>query len=224
MNDEANEIVFETPSGLKIILVMNDLTKLPVDCIVNAANQIMLGGGGVDGAIHRAAGPKLLDACRACPVVDNTNFRCLTGQAVLTKGPFDKRLVATDVIHTVGPIVKLDSSVPEVQGLLRNCIENCLHIALEQDYKAIAFPAISCGIYNGIGQEWTDMAAEINIQACLDIAEIERLKSDVVNLREIVFAFNERPLFLAWRNAAVNLIKSETKQKVHAQPKTASKK
>jgi len=118
-----------------------DITTLRVDAIVNAANESLLGGGGVDGAIHRAAGPRLLAACRAIPEV-RPGVRCPTGEARITEG-FD--LPARFVIHTVGPVWHGgDSGEPQ---LLADCHRNALKLAREHSVDSIAFPAISCGVY-----------------------------------------------------------------------------
>lgn len=124
-----------------IRILDTDITDLRVDAIVNAANETLLGGGGVDGAIHRAAGPGLLNACRALPEV-RPGVRCPTGEARLTEG---FALPARYVIHTVGPIWEGgDDGEPE---LLAACYRNVLAIAREHSLKSLAFPAISCGVF-----------------------------------------------------------------------------
>lgn len=125
----------------RIELERADITRLEVDAIVNAANERMLGGGGVDGAIHRAAGPLLLEACRRHPEV-RPGVRCPTGEARITEG---FRLPARFVIHTVGPIWR-GGADGEVE-LLAACYRNSLALAETNSIRTIAFPAISCGVY-----------------------------------------------------------------------------
>ena len=122
-------------------IVQGDITTLAVDAIVNAANQLMLGGGGVDGAIHRAAGKELFDACLKVPEV-RPGVRCPTGEARITPG---FKLPAKFVIHTVGPVYR-DGQHGEPEKLA-NCYRNSLALAAENNCKSVAFPCISTGVY-----------------------------------------------------------------------------
>ncbi len=124
----------------RITLLQGDITEQRVEAIVNAANQGLLGGGGVDGAIHRAAGPRLLEACRRLPEV-RPGVRCPTGEARLTEG---FGLPASYVVHAVGPRYR---GRPEDAELLASAHRAALRIAAEKAIATLAFPAISCGVY-----------------------------------------------------------------------------
>ena len=142
----------------QIQVVQGDITKLDCDGIVNAANRSLLGGGGVDGAIHRAAGPELLAECR-------TLHGCRTGEAKITKG---YRLKAKYIIHTVGPIY---SGTAEDAAQLADCYRNSLDLAKEHDVHSIAFPAISTGVYGYPLEDATEIAAKTVAQWLEDHAD-----------------------------------------------------
>lgn len=138
----------------KIEWVQGDITKQAVDAIVNAANTTLLGGGGVDGAIHKAAGPELLEECR-------TLNGCPTGEAKITKG---YRFPAKFVIHTVGPVWQGGSKGED--GFLRSCYRNCLRLAEENGIRTIAFPSISTGAYHFPIERASRIAVE-TVRGCL---------------------------------------------------------
>ncbi len=145
----------------KIKLYRGDITKLSVDAIVNAANQTLLGGGGVDGAIHQAAGPELLEECK-------TLNGCGTGNAKITKG---YQLPAKYIIHTVGPVWasgKLNESEK-----LASCYRRSIEIALDNDVKTIAFPNISTGVFGYPKEEAAEVAINTITNSLKEHAEIE---------------------------------------------------
>jgi O-acetyl-ADP-ribose deacetylase (regulator of RNase III) len=162
-----------------IELVRGDITTLHVDAVVNAANTTLLGGGGVDGAIHRAAGPELLAECR-------TLGGCEAGEAKVTRG---YRLPARFVIHTVGPIWSGGKRCePEI---LANCYRNSLQLAVEIGIRTIAFPAVSCGAYGYPIQE----AAEIALKTTREFLA----KTD--KIEKVIFVLWGEDVYEAWRKA-----------------------
>lgn len=165
----------------EIRILQGDLTQQGTDAIVNAANQKLLGGGGVDGAIHRAAGPALLEACRAIPEV-RPGVRCPTGEARITRG-FE--LPARYVIHAVGPVYR---GRPGDAELLASAYRSSLELAVTQGLRSIAFPAISCGAYGYPAEE----AASISLKVA---------RERDWSLAEIRFVLFSGDLLAAWRRA-----------------------
>jgi O-acetyl-ADP-ribose deacetylase len=159
----------------RITVRQGDITRVQVDAIVNAANRSLLGGGGVDGAIHRAAGPQLAAECR-------TLGGCPPGEARITKG---YRLPARHVIHTVGPVYR---GRAEDARLLRGCYLNSLDLANRNKLARVAFPAISCGAY---GYPILD-ACRIAVDTCLEFLELHAFPEQIVF---ILFSDNDRTVY-----------------------------
>ena len=146
----------------KIEIRQGDITRLALDAIVNAANTSLLGGGGVDGAIHRAAGPELVKECRKLG-------GCPTGEARITKG---YNLAARHVIHTVGPVY---SGKPRDKTLLTGCYQNSLKLAAENNVHSLAFPAISCGVYGYPIEEACKIAVDTTCSFLANNPSIEKV-------------------------------------------------
>src|SRR6266516_3325366 len=163
--------------GAKIGIVRGDVTALDVDAIVNAANTTLLGGGGVDGSIHRAVGPDLLAECR-------TLGGCKPGEAKLTRG---YRLAARFVIHTVGPLWT-GGERGEAQTLA-NCYRNSLQLAVENGIKTIAFPAISCGAYR----------YPISEAAQIAIGTTREFLANADNINKVIFVVTNDQILEAYR-------------------------
>lgn len=173
----------------RITVLKTDITKLDVDAIVNAANTSLLGGGGVDGAIHRAAGPELLAQCQLL-------HGCPTGKAKLTKG---YRLSAKFILHTVGPV--WNGGTHREPELLASCYRSCFAIVREHELRRLAFPAISCGVYR------------FPVDQAVDIALRETLAELTENaaLEEVIFACFDEPVYANYRRALEETVNSDNR-------------
>ena len=176
---------YELPGGTILTLAEGDLTAAEVDAIVNAANETLLGGGGVDGAIHRAAGPDLLTACYEIPE-SRPRVRCPTGDARLTPG---FRLPARFVIHTVGPVW----GTPDAPALLASAYQSSLDLARAHPIRTLAFPAISCGAYGCP----LDEGAELALRTC---------REHGAGLDEILFLLWSQEAYTAFVAAAERVV------------------
>lgn len=169
----------------ELVLERGDLTRAAVDAIVNAANPSLEGGGGVDGAIHRAAGSAVLDACRALPEL-SPGVRCPTGEARITPG---FRLAARFIIHTVGPVYHRET---DPAALLSRAHRSALQLARAHRCRSVAFPAISCGVYGYP----LDLAAPVALEAC---------QQEAWGIAEIRFVLFSLEVYQAWETAAARV-------------------
>ncbi|KAJ3682904.1 hypothetical protein LUZ60_013131 [Juncus effusus] len=192
-------VSFQLSPSTTLKLQKGDITLWSIDgssdAIVNAANERMLGGNGVDGAIHNAAGPELLEACKQVPQV-RPGIRCPTGEARITPG---FGLPVANVIHTVGPIYDMDQN-PDV--LLRNSFKNSLKVAKENNIQYIAFPAISCGVFRYPYKEASQIA-------------VSTVKKFSVGLKEVHFVLFSDELYDMWVQTAQELQKGLHKSCCH---------
>ncbi len=164
-------------SDPRFAVLEGDITRQQVDAIVNAANTSLLGGGGVDGAIHRAAGPELLAECR-------TLHGCDTGAAKITRG---YRLPAPHVLHTVGPV--WDGGQRGEEDLLAQCYRSCFRLMTEHGLRSIAFPAISCGAYG----------FPLDRAAAIAVDEIQRFLEDNKEVERVVVVCYNREVYEAYQ-------------------------
>jgi O-acetyl-ADP-ribose deacetylase (regulator of RNase III) len=176
-------MVYNLAMDYKIEAVQGDITRLEVDAIVNAANSSLLGGGGVDGAIHHAAGPRLLAECK-------TLGGCPTGEARITRG---YKLPAKWVIHTVGPVWH-GGKVNEAEFLV-NCYRNSLKLATDHDIRSIAFPAISTGVYRYPLEAATEIA----------VSETARFLGNHTLPKQVIFACFDKQTLQAYQSQIAHL-------------------
>ncbi|NES87289.1 MAG: O-acetyl-ADP-ribose deacetylase [Moorea sp. SIO2B7] len=177
--------MLDTNLGTKnILVVQGDITQQRVDAIVNAANNSLLGGGGVDGAIHRASGPKLLAECR-------TLNGCVTGDAKITKG-YD--IIAKWVIHTVGPIWRGGNQGED--ELLANCYRRSLELAVEKEINTIAFPAISTGVYRFPLESATRIA----------VTQVKQFLEQETSIKQVIFVCFSRTSYDCYQRIIKEII------------------
>ncbi|KZV16968.1 hypothetical protein F511_35431 [Dorcoceras hygrometricum] len=212
--DGSRTVEFPISESFVLKILLGDITEWSVDgstdAIVNPANEGMLGGGGADGAIHRAAGPELFKACYALPEV-SPGIRCPTGEARITRG---FRLPASHVIYTVGPIYGIDKNP---QATLRNAYRNSLRIAKENGIQYIAFTAISCGVYGYPYDEAATVAISTVKDFTKDIKEstgrsVSKFWGYLIgntsssSIKEVHFVLYSDEIYDVWLNKANELL------------------
>lgn len=173
-------------TGERIVVIKGDITRLEVDAIANAANESLLGGGGVDGAIHRAAGPSLLAECRQLK-------GCATGEAKMTSG---YNLPARWVIHTVGPVWAGGSYGED--KLLAQCYHNCLALAEQHSIRTIAFPAISAGVY-GFPMERASKIA---------VAEVKSFLAENTAIKQVILVCFGEEAYDFYSTALIEIVRT----------------
>lgn len=192
---------FSLPGGVRLDILNESIVRVDVVCIVNAAKRSLEGGGGVDGAIHAAAGRSLLASCKALPILERGGIRCHTGGAKLTLGPFAPSLVAHHVVHVVGPDLRESRmSIERAEVLLKGAISAALSIANAAGISSLAIPAVSCGVYAAGDAAWMDAAPRHILQACIDFGT-----TNPPSLTRIVLSDVNTKYCEAWRCAAVAL-------------------
>lgn len=182
---------------MKITVFQDDITKIEVDVIVNAANSSLLGGGGVDGAIHRAGGSDILNECQA---IRNKQGGCKTGEAVITTAG---NLPAKKVIHTVGPVFNSDKDLKTQEEALANCYRNSLKLAEAHGLQSIAFPNISTGIYKFPKV----LAAEIAIQT------VSNYNSTIIN--NVIFVCFDQENYSIYKNKIKDKVIETISEDIH---------
>jgi O-acetyl-ADP-ribose deacetylase len=191
---------YQLSSGIQLQVIFGNITRTAAVCVVNAAKPSLEGGGGVDGAIHSAAGPALLEACKRLPLC-GSGVRCRTGEAVLTPGPFLASLSAQHVIHVVGPDLRSGMAISEARPLLVRTISSALTLANSAGYESVSVPAVSCGVHSNGDSAWKAEAPGVILRTCADFAS-NHARGDVRPLRLIILVSQDASQCSQWCAAA----------------------